>query len=110
MVAILLAMLAHSAVVRPPVMLDDFDRLFATARYPEEAQSNHWGGQTRVRLTIGADGRVHGCTVVQSSGHAVLDQKTCEVLRTAHFAPARDRKGRPVQGTLLSELVSWTAP
>jgi len=52
-------------------------------RYPRVAIDNEWEGEVRVRMSIGADGRIAGLRVVGSSGHAVLDRQALEMFRNA---------------------------
>lgn len=69
------------------------------ADYPAEARRNGWEGKVVFRALIGVDGRAKTCEIVQSSGHAVLDDATCvKVIDTARFEPARDDKGAAVEG------------
>lgn len=67
-------------------------------------------GTARFRLDIDADGRVTGCRVTQSTGHAALDNATCSLVqRRARFAPAKDTAGRPTSGAYESAIV-WRLP
>ena len=67
--------------------------------YPTRAIREDWTGLTRLRLAIGADGRVTDCTIVASSGHAELDSVACNrVSARARFDSARDGDGAPVAG------------
>lgn len=67
-------------------------------------------GTARFRLEIGTDGRVTGCQVTRSTGHAVLDNATCSLVqRRARFTPARDAAGKPAPGVYESAIV-WRLP
>ncbi len=67
-------------------------------------------GTTGFRVRVGADGRAMSCQITKSSGHAVLDQATCELVsRRARFDPARDRRGEAVGGNY-SSSVRWQLP
>ena len=69
------------------------------ADYPAEARRNGWEGKVVFRALIGVDGRAKTCEVLESSGHDVLDDATCEkVINTARFEPARDDAGTVVEG------------
>jgi TonB family protein len=82
--------------------------LFSRDDYPTEARANRWQGKVVADLTISAEGRVTACTIVQSSGHAVLDQKTCDILRSrATFKPARGANGRPVEDHIRTPPIAW---
>jgi protein TonB len=67
-------------------------------------------GTARFRLQVAASGKVEGCTITGSSGHAELDKATCElVTRRARFHPARDTSGATVSGSY-SSSVRWQLP
>jgi TonB family protein len=70
-------------------------RLINPADYPAAALKAGEQGNVRVRLDIGTDGRVTGCTITESSRSAILDATTCRILRSrARFTPARDSAGK----------------
>ena len=48
--------------------------------YPAIARRHHWQGKVRIALRIEADGRVSHIDLVNSSGHAVLDQAALNTL------------------------------
>jgi protein TonB len=48
--------------------------------YPAEAIRAEHEGTTRVAWTIGDDGRVSSCRVVESSGHDSLDRAGCQAI------------------------------
>ncbi|MBA4748473.1 MAG: energy transducer TonB, partial [Sphingopyxis sp.] len=74
------------------------------------AQREEREGTTGFRVAIGPDGRVTGCDITSSSGHADLDQETCKlVTRRARFDPALDRDGNPTTGSY-SNRVRWQIP
>ena len=67
-------------------------------------------GTARFRLDIGINGRVTGCQVTRSTGHAALDNATCSLVqRRARFAPAKDAAGKPAPGVYESAIV-WRLP
>jgi protein TonB len=73
--------------------------------YPPEATAQKLSGMVAFRLQIGPDGRVEDCTITASSGHDVLDRKTCEVMiQRARFTPALDAQGNAVRGTFASRF------
>lgn len=51
--------------------------------YPPLARRMNWSGKTVLSFSILEDGSVHGIRVVQSSGHAVLDQSALATVRRA---------------------------
>lgn len=99
------ASLATPAVPRQPLLA-----LISQDDYPAAARRYELQGQAKVVLSVNAEGRVSGCRVAMSSGHAVLDVATCRILQSrARFEAARDRKG----GAVASEYpatVRWTLP
>lgn len=67
----------------------------APADYPRAAGGQQ--GTVRAELTVSAAGAVTRCTIVRSSGSAVLDDTTCRLIRERfRFTPARDARGRAV--------------
>jgi protein TonB len=75
--------------------------------YPPAARREGAEGIVHVRFTVGADGRVDGCTVTRSSGHAALDTTTCRLIEQRfRYHPARDSQGRPVPETI-SLFYQW---
>jgi TonB family protein len=78
--------------------------------YPAEAIRNGEQGTVRFRLTVGIDGRVSSCAIVESSGSASLDSTTCRILtERARFTPATDAEGRPVPDTV-TNAIRWVIP
>jgi protein TonB len=72
--------------------------------FPRDALRVGEEGALTTRYTVGVDGRVTECTVVRSSGSAVLDATTCRLIRERfRFRPARDAQGRPRSDTILEE-------
>ena len=77
--------------------------------YPAAAIRAGHEGTTRARFTVGANGRVIECVVAESSGSAILDSATCQLItRRFRFRPAM-RDGVPVAGTVYRR-VTWRLP
>jgi protein TonB len=75
--------------------------------YPGAARRAEQQGTVRVTYTVGADGRVSNCVVVQSSGSSSLDSTTCRIFQSRfRYAPARDAAGNPVP-TTVRQSVTW---
>ena len=55
--------------------------------YPAIARRHHWQGEVRIALRIEADGRVSHVDLVNSSGHAVLDQAALNSLANIARVP-----------------------
>ncbi len=67
-------------------------------------------GTARFTLAIDASGKVTGCTVTRSTGHAPLDAATCNlVTKRARFDAARDGSGKPVAGSYTG-TITWKIP
>jgi TonB family protein len=85
-------------------------QLFSEDDYPAEALRAEEEGSVGARLQVSREGRVEGCTVVQSSGSASLDSATCRLLvARARFTPARDQRGRRTTDTVPVRIV-WRIP
>jgi len=68
--------------------------------YPPGALNNGEQGAVGIEFVIARNGRVSGCTVVQSSGSQLLDRKTCQlVTERALYSPAVDAQRRAVEQT-----------
>lgn len=70
---------------------------FRAKDYPKSARRNRIAGNVVVRIAVDVAGRPAGCDVVESAGHAALDERTCRVIRErGRFEPALDSRGKPV--------------
>jgi TonB family protein len=82
--------------------------LFSADDYPADALRKKEEGTARAKLTVGTDGRVKDCAIVESSNSPALDAATCNILvRRAKFTPARDSNGNPVEDTYVTPPISW---
>ena len=89
----------------------DVRTAFSNDDYPESAIAAGAQGTAVARLTIGADGRVTGCDLVQSTGNGALDSTTCSILRRrVKFTPARDSNGNAMAGTYTTPPIKWVLP
>jgi periplasmic protein TonB len=68
-------------------------------QYPKDALKRYERGTARVLFSMDRAGRVLGCVVVESSGHAALDEEACNIVRRASPfpAPPNEIKGDPVR-------------
>src|SRR5690606_17540542 len=74
--------------------------------YPSRAVRDEIEGRVGVRVTIGTNGRVSGCTVTSSSGSSILDDAACDGMqRYARFNPALDDAGNPTTGSYSTTIV-----
>lgn len=82
--------------------------LFSDEDYPASAQAAGAEGTAQASLTIGADGRVSGCSITRSSGNSALDAATCSILRRrAKFSPAIDSNGKATSDTVSTPPITW---
>lgn len=99
-----------SPVASPPTPRGNPGAWVSTNDYPSAALREEREGRVTFRATVGIDGRVSDCIVVQSSGSADLDEVTCtNVKRRARFQPATDAAGEPTVGEW-SNFVNWSIP
>ncbi|WP_344707208.1 energy transducer TonB [Sphingomonas swuensis] len=78
--------------------------------YPADAIRNEEQGRVLVRFWVSAEGLATSCAVRQSSGSALLDRTTCEILqRRARFDPARDKAGAAMAAPSFAEI-RWVIP
>jgi protein TonB len=92
---------------QPKSVVGDLQGLISGDDYPSSAMDNNEQGVTHVSLTVGASGRVVGCSVSSSSGSRTLDQASCRLLTArARFSPAQDANGNPTTGTFSAKL-TW---
>ena len=74
--------------------------------YPSAALRKEIEGTVGVRVTVGPDGRVSGCSVTGSSGSGDLDSAACDgMTRYARFEPALDVGGNPTSGSFSTRIV-----
>ena len=67
----------------------------------------HYPAKVVFQIVVGRNGRASACRVLESSGHAPLDEYTCRaIVRYARFEPALDAQGRPITGSY-SSSVTW---
>jgi TonB family protein len=106
---IVLAAAVAAANASKPVPIDP-QSWFVNDDYPADAIRAEKQGKVGYRLDVDAAGAVTGCTIIASSGSALLDAPTCELLRKrARFQPARDRNGRAIASAWNSAL-KWVLP
>jgi len=77
---------------------------------PPEALWAWHEGTTRVRYIIGRDGRIRDCTIVQSSGHAELDERSCALLtERGRFHPGLGSDAQPTEDWRIQNI-TWRIP
>ena len=75
--------------------------------YPAGLGEAGIGGTVSVQFSVETDGRVGRCFVTRSSGHAELDDLTCQLIeRRYRFRPSLGPDGRPVRARV-AENHTW---
>ena len=83
---------------------------FKVSDYPSDAVRQGLQGTVGVLAFVGADGRVTGCKVIETSGSPSLDGRTCAVLeRRARYKPARDANGTKLLAPIYTRT-RWVLP
>ena len=78
--------------------------------YPAHAIMEEATGSVRFTLLIDEAGRVADCTVIETSGVAVLDAQTCAIIkRRAKFEPAVGPDEKPAKDAVMSRI-TWAMP
>jgi protein TonB len=72
-------------------------RILNTPRpsYTEEARLNHTEGPVRVRVMLGADGRIRNARVLAGLPHG-LNERALAAVSAIQFTPARDANGKAI--------------
>lgn len=77
--------------------------------YPAAARRSEATGTTRVKFTVGADGKMANVEVARSAGpsreHKMLDRVAVSKLSECSFTAGRDETGRPIGGSFEVEYV-----
>ena len=107
MPGLVLSMLASSLVAATPASPEPW---FEFKDYPMQAFEKQWEGVTQFELLVAPDGSIASCKVTESSGHEILDQKTCFLAsKRAKFRPAHGPSGELTYGVYRSQAV-WVLP
>jgi TonB family protein len=78
--------------------------------YPREAIRRREQGRVAFELIVGTDGRVSECRILESSGSAALDGRTCQIMRERpSFPPPRDAAGQLATDTVRGAIF-WVLP
>ncbi|MEA1013850.1 energy transducer TonB [Sphingosinicella sp. LY1275] len=81
--------------------------IFKSSDYPDLPLHNEQTGNVRVAALIDEKGRVADCTILETSGWAMLDGQSCAIIKArAIFTPARDASGKPVKDAVIRS-VTW---
>ena len=80
-------------------------RLFSWEDYPSEALAMGEGGSVRIALLVDEVGKVADCSVMETSGVAVLDAQSCAVVKErARFKPAIGKDGKPAKDAFIQRI------
>lgn len=94
---------------RPPVALNYGWTRILPEDFPKAVVDEKRYGNAKIELAILPDGTVQNCKIIESSGHADLDDASCNVGKSrATFKPALDIEGRPTEGRLRT-ILKWEA-
>ena len=75
--------------------------------YPREAERAGLAGTVVIGFRVRTDGRADRCTIIRSSGYALLDDLTCRLFTQRYrFRPATTAAGDPVESTLQTSF-TW---
>jgi protein TonB len=74
--------------------------------YPPSSLRAEEEGLTKVKVTVGPNGRVTACEVTGSSGFPKLDEKSCRLAMTRWRSKPALENGTPVESTLV-KAVRW---
>ena len=106
----LIAIAFAAAIAKPPAPVSPYLGL-TVDDYPPAAVRNALEGVVRYRAVVDAQGSVSDCQIMESSGHAELDEPTCMLVRSrGRFTPALDQKGHPVAGGQWDGRIIWRLP
>ena len=88
----------------------DLRQIFSSDDYPYQAIRKAQAGMAHVVALVDEKGEMADCTVVETSGVAVLDAQTCIMIRKrGRFSPAIGPDGQPTKG-VFSQRVRWEMP
>jgi protein TonB len=74
--------------------------------YPHAAGEAGIGKTIVVQFDVETNGRVSGCKVIESSGNAILDAATCQLVEKRYrYEPSRDGQGMPVPSAVVESHV-----
>jgi len=104
----LVAASAHStAHQKIPEPIGSLQGLISGDDYPAQALDRNEQGNVGVLIHVDTTGAISDCLIEKTSGSAILDARTCEVIRLrAQYKPAHDRRGHAVASEA-HEIVTW---
>jgi protein TonB len=98
------------ALQKGPTPVKPLVSLFSTDDYPSDAVFKRQSGYAHVVVMVDEKGQIVDCTLIATSGIAVLDAQTCIILRKrGKFTPAIGADGKPTKG-IFHQRVNWEMP
>jgi TonB family protein len=79
------------------------------AEYPSEARAQGEQGIMRMRVIVGADGKVERCDILKATSTQRLESPACDIMQRAEFAPALDSEGTPFRA-LYATSITYRMP
>lgn len=96
--------------ITPPTPMENPGYWVNQNDYPARALRDDKEGRVRFQLDVSSEGKVTGCSIVETSGSTDLDDATCShLLLRATFLPARDEAGTAVAATWRASVL-WVFP
>lgn len=87
----------------------DLRGLFSSDDYPWDALMAGKGGSVKIGLLVDERGNVADCSVLETSGVAMLDAQSCSIVRErARFTPAVGNDGKPAKDAFVQRIVWQT--
>jgi hypothetical protein len=87
----------HGAMTALPVMNSTPGGVLPQGTVPNRELRKLGGGINQLRLIVGSDGRVAGCSIYSPSLETSVNERICDLARErASFVPAKDAEGRPM--------------
>ena len=78
---------------------------------PSQAIREGLEGTVKFEVTVGLNGRIYACNIVETSGHSILDVALCKGMsRFSRFNAALDNQGDPTFGTYSAQFTYRTPP
>jgi len=75
--------------------------------YPRDARGAGMAGTVAIAFRVRTDGHADRCSIVRSSGYAVLDHLTCRLFTARYrFRPATNAAGEEIESTLQTSF-TW---
>ena len=94
-------------IATPTAAITPLNALFSESDYPSDAIQANQSGGVKLLLLIDEAGTVQDCTLIETSGIALLDSRSCAVIvKGAKFKPATDVQGRPMKSSIIT-VIKW---